>query len=130
MDFLGINVGKRDLHMVLLQDNQRAAKTVPNSPAGFAQLGAWLKNREALLVHACLESTGGWSGAVARSLHLAGHIVRHVVNAESNQSIQCKARCCGLRPTPSTQRPLPVFAGCTVPIRGRLLRRKPLLYKG
>ncbi len=75
MDFLGINVGKRDLHMVLLQDNQRAAKTVPNSPAGFAQLGAWLKNREALLVHACLESTGGWSEAVARSLHLAGHIV-------------------------------------------------------
>lgn len=75
MDFLGIDVGKKDLHAVLLQENRSSAKSVPNSPTGIRQLQAWLKNRKAANLHACLEATGGWSEIVAQALHEAGHRV-------------------------------------------------------
>jgi transposase len=75
LDFVGIDVGKRELHVVLLQGDRSASKTVPNSPAGIAQLQTWLKNRKTERVHACLEATGGWSEAVAIALSDAGHVV-------------------------------------------------------
>ena len=75
MDVLGIDVGKRDLHATLLQNDRVASKSVPNSESGIAQLQTWLKNRNANRVHACLEATGGWSEQVAISLGEAGHII-------------------------------------------------------
>ncbi len=75
VDVLGIDVGKRDLHAMLLQGDRHASKSVPNSQAGIAQLQSWLKNRTAEHVHACLEATGGWSEQVAISLGEAGHVI-------------------------------------------------------
>jgi hypothetical protein len=46
MDFLGIDVGKSDLHAALLQGEQSSTKSVPNSATGIKQLIAWLKNRK------------------------------------------------------------------------------------
>jgi transposase len=75
LDFLGIDVGKSDLHAALLQGERSTTKSVPNSATGIKQLGIWLKNRKAENVHACLESTGGWSEAVASALHDGGYLV-------------------------------------------------------
>ncbi len=75
METLGIDVGKRELHAVLLQGDRTASKSVPNSPTGIAQLQTWLKNRKVVRVHACLEATGGWSEDVAVALHENGHVV-------------------------------------------------------
>jgi transposase len=72
VDILGLDVGKRELHAVLLQSDRTASKIVTNSPTGIAQLKTWLKNRKAAEVHVCLEATGGWSEDVAEALHDAG----------------------------------------------------------
>lgn len=75
MDVLGIDVGKRDLHAVLLQGQRSASKSTPNSPSGILQLQTWLKNRKAGRLHICLEATGGWSEEVAIALAELGHVV-------------------------------------------------------
>lgn len=76
MDVLGIDVGKNDLHAVLLSEGAKSwSKSVPNSATGIAQLRTWLKNRKVEKLHVCLESTGGWSETVALALHEAGHTV-------------------------------------------------------
>ncbi len=75
MEILGLDVGKRELHAILLQGDRSASKSVPNSAAGFKQLQTWLRNRKAEKVHACLEATGGWSEDVALALCEAGHVV-------------------------------------------------------
>jgi transposase len=75
LDVLGIDVGKRDLHAVLLQEKRSASKSVPNSGAGIGQLQTWLTNRKLERVHVCLEATGGWSEEVAIALSEAGHVV-------------------------------------------------------
>jgi transposase len=75
VDVLGIDVGKRELHVVLLQGERSSSKSVPNSSAGSAQLQTWLKNRKVGCAHVCLEATGGWSEAAAVTLSEAGHVV-------------------------------------------------------
>jgi transposase len=75
VEIRGVDVGKRQLHAALLQGDRCASKSAPNSPAGIAQLQAWLRNRKVERVHACLEATGGWSEDVAIALHDAGLIV-------------------------------------------------------
>jgi len=75
VDILGIDVGKRDLHAALLQEERVASRSAPNSKTGIAQLQAWLKNRKVESAHVCLEATGGWSENVAIALADAGHIV-------------------------------------------------------
>ena len=72
VDILGLDVGKRELHAVLLQGDRTTSKMVTNSPTGISQLKTWLKNRKAAEVHVCLEATGGWSEDVAEALHDAG----------------------------------------------------------
>lgn len=79
MDILGIDVGKRDLHAVLLQGETTARKSVPNTEKGFAQLAGWLSNRGAYQLHVCLEATGIYGEAIAEFLHDNGHVVS-VVN--------------------------------------------------
>jgi transposase len=75
VDILGIDVGKREMHAVLLQQGRSVSKSMPNSAAGFQQLQTWLRNRKVRRVHACLEATGGWSEDLALALHEAGHVV-------------------------------------------------------
>lgn len=75
MEILGVDVGKHEMHAVLLQHDRSASKSVVNSTAGFKQLQTWLRNRKVKRVHACLEATGGWSEDLALALHEAGHIV-------------------------------------------------------
>ncbi len=75
MEILGIDVGKHEMHAVLLQNDRATSKSVSNSAAGFKQLQSWLRNRKAERVHACLEATGGWSEDLALALHEAGHVV-------------------------------------------------------
>jgi transposase len=75
VDILGIDVGKHEMHAVLLQHDRSTSKSVANSAAGFKQLRTWLRNRKVERVHACLEATGGWSEDLALTLCEAGHVV-------------------------------------------------------
>jgi len=61
VEILGIDVGRHEMHAVLLQQDRSTSKSVVNSAAGFKQLQSWLRNRKVEKVHACLETTGGWS---------------------------------------------------------------------
>lgn len=79
MGTLGIDVSKADFHAVLELENATAKKSFPNSSKGFAQLDAWLRNRKADKVFACMEATGGYWRALATHLYEAGHTVA-VVN--------------------------------------------------
>ena len=77
---LGIDISKLKFDACLVRDGGRLRhKVFPNSPAGFAQLSAWLVKQKAEQVHACLEATGAYSEALATYLHDAGHTVS-VVN--------------------------------------------------
>jgi transposase len=79
MGTLGIDISKRDFHAVLLQEERSAKKSFPNTPKGFEQLAAWLRNREVEQVFACMEATGSYWRALATFLYDAGHTVA-VVN--------------------------------------------------
>ena len=80
MDTLGIDISKRDFHAALLHDDHIIAKkSFPNSDRGFAQLDAWLRNRQAGKISACMEATGAYYSALATHLFRAGHDVA-VVN--------------------------------------------------
>lgn len=74
MAVLGIDVGKEYIDCELL-DEKRATKKVANSVRGFEQVVAWLRNRKIARVHACMESTGGWSEELAFFLHERDHVV-------------------------------------------------------
>jgi transposase len=67
--FLGIDLAKETFHACLLSDRADAKKVFPNTPKGFEQLTAWLKNRDATGVHICMEATGAYWEALASYLH-------------------------------------------------------------
>ena len=53
---LGIDVAKAKFDTVLLREGGGTThKIFANTPAGFAQLQAWLQQNKAQRVHACLE---------------------------------------------------------------------------
>lgn len=73
---LGIDIGKTKFHVTLLfADGRRRRKACANSPAGCAELLAWLRRHGAGRVHACLEATGTYGELVATTLYDAGHQV-------------------------------------------------------
>jgi transposase len=72
---LGIDMGKSEFHCALVVDDQLRSNSFSNTPSGFKKLASWLRNRKIVKVHACLESTGGWSEELGTFLHEAGHIV-------------------------------------------------------
>lgn len=77
---LGIDIAKAKFHVTLvLNDGARRRKVCANTPAGFAELAAWLLRQGAGRVHACLEATGTYGTALATALCDAGHVVS-VVN--------------------------------------------------
>lgn len=72
---LGIDIGKFEFHCALLVGSKPHSNHFPNSAVGFERLHRWLANRHVERVHACLESTGGWSEELGTDLHAHGHIV-------------------------------------------------------
>ena len=53
---LGIDIAKAKFDIVLLRESGSTThKVFANTPAGFAQLQAWLQQNKAQRVHACLE---------------------------------------------------------------------------
>jgi transposase len=77
---LGIDIAKAKFDVALqAADGRVRRKSCANSPAGFAELAAWLRRHGVAQVHACLEATGAYGEALATWLHDAGHRVS-VVN--------------------------------------------------
>jgi transposase len=77
---LGIDISKAKFDACLVRDGGKLRhKVFPNSPAGFAQLSAWLSKHKVERAHACLEATGAYGEALATYLHESGHEVS-VVN--------------------------------------------------
>ena len=79
---LGIDVSKDRLDIELAAAGKPRAKCFGNSPEGWRQLMAWLKEQKIKRVHACLEATGRYSLGVALALCEAGHIVSIVNPAQ------------------------------------------------
>jgi transposase len=76
---LGIDVAKLKCDVVLLHDGKARHKVCPNTAAGFAELGTWLRRAGVDRIHACLEATGTYGEALALWLYEQGHVVS-VVN--------------------------------------------------
>lgn len=81
MAILGIDVSKATFHAFLSNEKKTGKHSFSNTHAGFKQLLAWLKNRKASEVFACMEATGSYWEALATYLHDAGHQVS-VVNPQ------------------------------------------------
>lgn len=77
---LGIDISKLKFDACLIRAGGKLRhKVFPNTPAGFAQLSAWLSKHKVGHAHACLEATGAYGEALTTYLHDAGHEVS-VVN--------------------------------------------------
>ena len=73
---LGIDVAKTKYQVSLLfPDGRRRRKSCANTPAGCADLLAWLQRHGATRVHASVEATGTYGELVATTLIDAGHQV-------------------------------------------------------
>jgi transposase len=73
---LGIDIAKAKFVVTLrTSDGARRRKSCPNTPAGFAELAAWLARHHVSRVHAGLEATGTYGDALATWLADAGHVV-------------------------------------------------------
>jgi len=72
---LGIDLAKKKFDVALLNNGKCRSKVFENNPAGFSSLLTWLAKNDVQKVHACMEATGTYGEALARSLHAAGHFV-------------------------------------------------------
>jgi transposase len=89
---LGIDVSKKKLDVALIAGERTLSKKFDNSPKGFALLIGWLRSLRIELVHACMESTGGYGDAIAEFLYAKGHYVSVVnpfrIKAFANSDLQ------------------------------------------
>lgn len=72
---LGIDIAKKTFHVCLRLNGKRYHRKFDNTPAGFADLTAWVNQQGVMQLHVCLEATGSYSDALARFLHQAGNTV-------------------------------------------------------
>lgn len=70
--FIGIDVSKDTLDVVILGPQGQNHRVIENSLHGFQGLEGWIKSQK---VHACLEATGQYGEAVAEYLYQHGHQV-------------------------------------------------------
>lgn len=77
--WLGIDVSKDKLDVVLLQTERKQSGVFANNQAGCKKLVRWLANQQVDALHACLEATGQYSLLAAEVLYQAGYRVS-VVN--------------------------------------------------
>jgi transposase len=69
---IGIDVAKDSLDVYLISGSQQAYKQFTNDPNGYRQLLTWLKHKQVVQAHACLEATGQYSDGVAQYLYEQG----------------------------------------------------------
>jgi transposase len=90
---VGIDIAKASYQVSLRRpEGKRRHKACRNSPAGHAELVAWLTRQGAPRVHACLEATGTYGDAVATALVDAGHAVSLVNPAAVKAFAQSQLR--------------------------------------
>ena len=77
--WVGIDVSKDKLDVVILQRDERKFRTVNNTQAGCKQLDRWLKRQRIKEHHICMEATGRYSLVSAEYLYREGYQVS-VVN--------------------------------------------------
>jgi transposase len=78
--YVGIDVSKERLDVLLMWDEKREGQHFTNTATGYRKLDGWLRRRlEAGQVHVCLEATGSYGEGVAHYLYQAGYRVS-VVN--------------------------------------------------
>ena len=78
--FLGIDISKKDFHVVLLKEERGSKpKKFTNDTAGFENLNKWLKKSGVEELHACRSATSIYGDALAEFLYEAGYQVS-VVN--------------------------------------------------
>lgn len=89
MDYLGIDLSKQTfdatVHTATGAQHYRA---FPNTPDGFAQLDAWMRDLGVTRLHACMEATNVYWEALAAWLHGHGHTVSVVNPARIKGSAQ------------------------------------------
>src|ERR1051325_1664910 len=72
--YVGIDVSKGGLDVVLLKAEKRESQHFTNTRTGFGKLNGWLKRREQVSnIHVCLEATGHYSEGVAEFLVEQGY---------------------------------------------------------
>ncbi len=80
VNFLGIDISKKDFHVVLIMGETRTkSKKFTNDLQGFESLQQWLKQKGIDQMHACLEATSIYGDALAEFLYSASFAVS-VVN--------------------------------------------------
>ena len=79
MHILGIDIAKAKFDVCLLGEIEPQRHQFANTPAGFEQLAAWLKEQGVEQVHACMEATNIYYEALAYTLVEQGQKVS-VVN--------------------------------------------------
>src|SRR5215468_2811859 len=78
--FVGMDVSKAGLDVMVLKGERRERQHFTNTPTGFGKLHGWLKRRGAVSsIQVCLEATGHYSDGVAEFLFAQGYQVS-VVN--------------------------------------------------
>ena len=77
--WVGIDVSKDKLDVLMLRQDERKFKTFSNDQAGCKQLGRWLKRQQIKEHHVCMEATGQYSLLSAEYLYQKGYQVS-VVN--------------------------------------------------
>ena len=77
--WLGIDVSKLRLDVVLVTASRQWPKAFPNDAAGWKAIIAWIAAVQPGSLHACMEATGRYGEGAATALSAAGHAVS-VVN--------------------------------------------------
>lgn len=88
--FLGIDVSKLSFDVALVFDEKVKCKNFTNDSRGFGALETWLKKQEVSELHACMESTGIYSEALAAYLYDGKHKVSVVNPAKIKGFAQCE----------------------------------------
>lgn len=79
INVLGVDISKSTFDVALLLEGKVKTKKFDNKIKGFSELLEWLKKKEVVNLHACMEATGMYGDALATYLFDAGYIVS-VVN--------------------------------------------------
>jgi transposase len=93
--YLGIDVAKDKLDVVLHRQGHKSHRLFLNTPAGFGQLHAWMGSWPSSPVLVCLEATGSYSDGIADFLVEHGYATALLnpavlVNYRKSQNIRSK----------------------------------------
>lgn len=66
---LGVDISKKTFDVALLINSKVKTKKFDNNSKGFFSLKEWLKDKEALTAHVCMEATGCYGTKLAQYLY-------------------------------------------------------------